>query len=98
MNVRRRDAVPRLLALLVGAAVGLRTVQVMGNYSEQGGYNAIAAGGTLLGLMVTVALVGVLAAWRFNRSPDGTAGPRLVARAAGMVVGALVAPVLFGPP
>jgi len=92
------DWIGRVVAFVAGAAVGLRALQVIRNFNEMGGYSSIAAGGTGFGLMFAIAFVGGLAAWRLNRSPHGTGGPRLVVLDAGIVVGALVGLVAFRAP
>jgi hypothetical protein len=91
-----RDGIGRVIALVVGAAVGLRAMQVARNFNAQGSYSTIAAGGTMIGLLVAVVFVAGLAIWRGNRRPDGTGGPRFVALDAGVIVGALVGWVVFG--
>jgi hypothetical protein len=50
----------------------------------------------VIGLIAAVVFAGGLAAWRYNRSPEGTGGPRLVALDGGMVLGALVGWIVFG--
>jgi hypothetical protein len=49
----------------------------------------------VIGLVVAVVSVAGLALWRLNRNPDGTAGPRLAALDAGIILGALVGWAVF---
>jgi hypothetical protein len=96
MTILGRDGIGRVVALAVGVAIGLRALQVANVYFEKGSYYAISGGGTVIGLVVAVGFVGALALWRRNRSPDGTGGPRLVALAAGMILGGFVGWIMFG--
>jgi len=90
------DGIGRVVALVVGAAIGLRALQVAGFFFEQGSYYSISGGGTVIGLVVAIGFVGGVALWRLDRSPEGTGGPRLVALDGGMILGGVIGWMAFG--
>ena len=97
MQVLARDRAGRIVASLVGIAIGLRALQVTANFrGSDGEFSAGLAQGTLVGFTVAIVAVAGLAAWRLSRAPDGAGGPRLAAAAGGMILGAVAGLFLFG--
>lgn len=84
-----RDALARMLFLGIGTAVGLRAAQVIRDFSELTGYNSIAAGGTLVGLVVTLVFLAMLGVAWDRRHRGGVGAARLWAACAGIIGGFL---------
>ncbi len=94
-RIAGRDLAARLAALALGAGVGLRALYVAAGFYRQGGYASMSGGGTIWGLIVTVAFVAGVALWSMNRESGRRLGQLLVAFDAGMMVGALAGTALF---
>ena len=92
-----RDRTGRVVALVVGLAIGFRALNVMRNFNGSGDpLSTGMAQATFIGLVVAVVFVAGLALWLLDHSPRGTGGPRFAALDAGMILGALVGWIVFG--
>jgi hypothetical protein len=97
MDRLRRDPIGLSISLAIGAAIGLRTLQVAGNFRVAGNeFSEGFAQGTIIGCCVAFAFVMALAVWRLISYPGGVGGPRLVAVGGGIIAGAIAGAPLFG--
>ena len=92
-----RDRTGRVVALVVGLAIGFRALNVMRNFNGSGDpLSAGMAQATFIGLVAAVGFFGGLGLWLLDHRPGVTAGRRLLVLDAGMILGAVVGCIVFG--